>query len=153
MQIPASKQELLELIRAEWSALDARVAPLSDEQLAAPRLAGSWSIKDVLAHITWWQLRMLRRLNNEQLPFALPGETHETTIQRINDEVYQEHSGQSPAEIKAGYYASFEHVMESLAGYSEEFLLAHREEIQGDTWDHYAEHNAAIRQGLSPEGK
>jgi uncharacterized protein (TIGR03083 family) len=145
MQSPASKQQLLALVRSAWSTLDAGIAPLSDEQLSRPGVAGNWSVKDILAHVTWWQLRMLLKLNNEGEAFALPGEDHETTIQRINDEVYREHRDQSPAEIKAAFYASFQRVMQGLSGYAEEFLLAHVEDIAADTWDHYAEHAASIR--------
>jgi uncharacterized protein (TIGR03083 family) len=60
---PQTKQTILERFRSAAEALDAAIAPLSDEQLLSPPAGGGWSKRDILAHIAadqrWWagQLR------------------------------------------------------------------------------------------------
>ncbi len=149
MQPPASKSHILQMVRSEASAFEALVAGLTDTRLEEPGVTGQWSVKDILAHLTWWQLRMLKKLDNQQPPFGLPDEDHEETIARINDEVYSAHRDQQAAEARAAFLAANRHVQETLAGYAEEFLLAHTEDIAADTWDHFAEHRHSIEQWLA----
>jgi hypothetical protein len=145
MESPTGKQELLNLIRAEHAALEASIAGLTYEQLSAPGATGGWSAKDVLAHVTWWELRTLEKVNGQAAPFNQPGEDQETAVNRVNDTVYREHRDQSAAEIRAAFDASFLRVTESLNGFSEEHLLANLEGIAQDTYGHYPEHTAALQ--------
>jgi hypothetical protein len=153
MQSPVSKPQILQLVRSEADALEALVGGLSDARLAEPGVSGQWSVKDILAHLTWWQLHMLKKLDNQQPPFALPGEDHEDTIVRINGEVYRAHRDQTAAETRAAFLAANRHAQETLSGCTEELLLAHREDIACDTWDHFAEHRASIEQWLAGSPK
>ncbi|HEX5688846.1 MAG TPA: maleylpyruvate isomerase N-terminal domain-containing protein, partial [Roseiflexaceae bacterium] len=47
--------ELAELIRANAKELELLVSQLSVAQLNQPGAVGSWSVKDVLAHLAFWQ--------------------------------------------------------------------------------------------------
>src|SRR5262245_11754717 len=51
---PLTRVALLAHIRASYARFQARLAPLSDAQLTSPGAVGTWSIKDVLAHLTAW---------------------------------------------------------------------------------------------------
>lgn len=44
------------------------IAPLTDEQLQAPVLADGWSVKDVLAHLAFWDQRLLHAIEPEGGP-------------------------------------------------------------------------------------
>ena len=149
MQSPVNKSQLLQMVRSEANAFEALVATLSDAHLAEPGVTGQWAVKDILSHITWWQLRMLKKLDNQQPPFGLPGEEEEETVARINDEVYNAHRDQPAAEVRASFLAASRLVQETLAGYSEEFLLAHSNDVAAATWGHYAEHRDSIEQWLA----
>ena len=35
---------------------------MSNSQLAEPGAAGDWSVKDIIAHVTWWEEEALRHL-------------------------------------------------------------------------------------------
>jgi hypothetical protein len=52
------------------------VTPLSSAQMLEPRLSGGWSVKDVLAHLTWWDQWLLVTLpadpNTPHTPITLP---------------------------------------------------------------------------------
>ena len=51
---PATMAELRERIGSSYAALEHTIGQLSDEQLTAP-IDGSWSAKDLLAHIVAWE--------------------------------------------------------------------------------------------------
>jgi uncharacterized protein (TIGR03083 family) len=142
---PTTKAQVLERIRAERSAFDALLAGVSDERLARPGVSGGWSIKDILAHVVWWELRTLEKLNREVTPLEQPGEDHEAAIQRVNQAVYEEHWDQPSAAIRAAFPASLMRLVEGLEGYTESFVLAHEQDIAMDSYDHYPEHVEAIR--------
>ncbi len=50
--------------RRLWDA----IAPLSTAQLQAPVLADGWSVKDVLAHLAFWDRRLLHAIEPEAEP-------------------------------------------------------------------------------------
>src|SRR5689334_20321504 len=92
MELVNRKEELLRLIRSEHDALDALIAPLTEEQFLTARLAGGWSAKDVLAHITWWEQQMLLKLRGVHMELRREDEDWAETIGRINAEVFEEFS-------------------------------------------------------------
>jgi hypothetical protein len=54
-----TKSGLLTSIREERQLLESTLAKLSEAQLLIPGVEGGWSVKDILAHITAWERRML----------------------------------------------------------------------------------------------
>ena len=55
-------ERLLRRIENSWIELRDSYAGLSDAQLTEPGVAGTWSIKDVLAHVTTWEEEALKHL-------------------------------------------------------------------------------------------
>jgi hypothetical protein len=49
--------ELLNKIRAGRELIDAAVARFPQDQITEPALMGGWAVKDVLAHLGWWEMR------------------------------------------------------------------------------------------------
>jgi uncharacterized protein (TIGR03083 family) len=56
------KEQILNLLKAEFDRWEALLAGLSEEQLADPSVFSGWSVKDVLAHLWSWQLLSVARL-------------------------------------------------------------------------------------------
>ncbi|HEX5505158.1 MAG TPA: maleylpyruvate isomerase N-terminal domain-containing protein [Thermomicrobiales bacterium] len=59
MAAPTTKQRFLDAVRqawAEWAALLARVEPA---RLDEPGVAGDWSVKDLVAHVAWYEREMV----------------------------------------------------------------------------------------------
>ena len=67
-----SKAQLLDELRDEQARFDALLQDIGEERMTQPGVAGEWSIKDVVAHLTFWRRRTVARfqaaLRNEPLP-------------------------------------------------------------------------------------
>lgn len=67
-----SKAQLLDELRDEEKRFDALLRDIGEEHMTQPGVAGEWSIKDVVAHLTFWRRRTVARfqaaLRNEPLP-------------------------------------------------------------------------------------
>lgn len=50
-----TKRELLALMHATRQELEALLGQLTPGQMSQPGVAGAWSVKDMLAHIAWYQ--------------------------------------------------------------------------------------------------
>ena len=57
-----TRQQLLARMERAWAALRESFSGLSDAQLTEPGVAGEWSVKDVLAHVTTWDEEALKYL-------------------------------------------------------------------------------------------
>src|SRR5437899_879721 len=57
-----NRHQLLNKLDAAWAGIKESYAGLSDSQMAEPGVAGDWSVKDVLAHVTTWEKEALKYL-------------------------------------------------------------------------------------------
>jgi hypothetical protein len=57
-----NRQQLLNRLDTAWGAFQASYAGLSSSRLTEPGVAGDWSVKDIVAHVTWWEEEALRHL-------------------------------------------------------------------------------------------
>ncbi|MEZ4835060.1 MAG: ClbS/DfsB family four-helix bundle protein [Caldilineaceae bacterium] len=64
MPRPTSKSDLLSAIDKEHGALQAELSKLSPEQMTMPDVVGSWSVKDVVAHLVEWHDMVLSWYRN-----------------------------------------------------------------------------------------
>ena len=54
--------KLLDKLDAAWTEFHESYAGLSDEQLLEPGVTGRWSVRDLIAHVTWWEQEALKHL-------------------------------------------------------------------------------------------
>jgi hypothetical protein len=64
-----NRQQLLKRLDAAWLDLQTSYAGLSDSQLMEAGVTGTWSVRDILTHITTWEEEALK-----YLPLILKGE-------------------------------------------------------------------------------
>ena len=57
-----NRQQLLNRLDTVWTAFQASYAGLPISRLTEPGVAGDWSVKDIIAHVTWWEEEALRHL-------------------------------------------------------------------------------------------
>jgi hypothetical protein len=57
-----NRHQLLNRLDTAWVAFKSSYAGLSNMQLTEPSVAGDWSVKDIIAHVTWWEEEALRHL-------------------------------------------------------------------------------------------
>jgi hypothetical protein len=63
-------EKLIGKVNTAWDDFHAAYAGLPDESLMIPGVTGDWSIRDLIAHVTWWDAEALKHL-----PLVLEGGT------------------------------------------------------------------------------
>jgi hypothetical protein len=54
--------QVLQRLDAAWTELGESYAGLTDAQLLVPGVTGQWSVRDIIAHVTWWEEEALKHL-------------------------------------------------------------------------------------------
>lgn len=160
MESPVSKAEILRLITSERRALEDLLTAIGDEQMLASGMESGWSVKDVLAHIASWETNMVRwidmTLRGERPDRPAPGENWDD-LDAYNAELYEAHKNLGLEEVQTRFAQSHRAGLDALTRLSEEDLFdpdrfAWRNGqalwmmVAGNTWLHYAEHAASIRE-------
>ncbi len=57
-----TKDQLLTRLDAAWRDFEASYAGLTNSQLLIPNVTGAWSVRDIIAHVTWWEEEALAHL-------------------------------------------------------------------------------------------
>ena len=145
--------DMLTRARGDRARLAALWRDLSEAQMMArPGPQADWSVKDLIAHISFWEGALC-----DLLPRALQGESidFEGTVADLNRSVHEEHRDQSLALALADFDASFarlESLLEELdddaindAARYQIFGKPLRHFIAANTTVHYADHLADLR--------
>jgi hypothetical protein len=144
-----SRKALLKRIDERWQDLLASYAGLSDADLLTPGVTGTWSVKDIIAHVTTWEEEALAHL-----PVVLAGKrpprysvTH-GGINAFNAQMTAKNRERSLAEvlrrrddIHSRLVEFVQRVPESECGGDTRF----RRRLRLDTYGHYVVHTRAIR--------
>lgn len=56
------KKQVIDKLEGAWKAFLGSFDGLSDEQLLEPGVMGDWSVKDLIAHVSWWEEEALNHL-------------------------------------------------------------------------------------------
>jgi len=56
------RADLLKRLDQTWAAFKESYAGMSDAELLETGVTGAWSIKDIIAHVTWWEEEALTHL-------------------------------------------------------------------------------------------
>lgn len=152
MQFSERKSHLLQLMQTEHHSLLALLDSLSEEQMLRPHITGDWSIKDVLAHLTWWEQETISEIvHGIELDPGLQGEPWNT--EKANMLVVEAERLTPLADVLTAFHTSYRQmysVVEQLSNdrFTNEEFYAH---LMDNTSNHYAGHCMAIETGLSTE--
>ncbi len=150
---------LLEKVETRYRAFEDLLAPLDSWQLTTPGVVGEWSIKDVLAHLTVWQKRLLTILEA-----ACQGREQEASsvaqmaaddVERLNQTFYAAARARPLREVWAVFHASYVQVKQAIAALSQKVQrdperfawldeAALQRLIAGSTYEHLEEHMLPI---------
>jgi len=145
----------LEQSRAEWEAL---LAQVDEERMLQPGVAGKWSVKDVIAHVTWGEREMAPIMRTREL---VGSELWELSDDERNEIVYQQNRDRPLQEILQEEQQAYADLFEEAQALSDEDLNdSHRfkqmpEEwvpwqiIAGCSFKHYQDHVPSIREWLA----
>lgn len=142
------KQQLIENLEASWQALKDTTLGLSDAQMITPGVTGNWSVKDILAHITWWEEEALK-----YLPLILQG-GHPPCysimyggIDAFNAQMTELRRGWSLAQVRERLDLTHQRLMEFIREVPEEQFKTEtrfRRRLRADSFGHYPLHTQAI---------
>ena len=160
-----TKTALIQELRddqAKWQALLAEVGPARMEQSG---VAGHWSVKDLVAHLTGWRRRTITRLQAvlKQEPDPPPyWPAHLTTDDAINAWFYETSRAHTLDEVLADADAVFEELLAAIAALPDEVVANPTQHITWwadepfDTYafmNHYYEHEPDIRRWLDQQAE
>jgi hypothetical protein len=161
------KDQLLDRIKREHAQFEAAYASLSDARMIQPGVEGEWSVKDILAHLAFWQRRKIDMfqcaLRAEQPPrLRADGESWEDALARINAEQFAIDRDHQLAEVRAGFMQSYQQMLALIESLSEEDLSESSRlapslgsgvlaAVAEDTYEHCQEHVDSIRAWVKRE--
>ncbi|MGH2505096.1 MAG: hypothetical protein ACRDID_21510, partial [Ktedonobacterales bacterium] len=61
MGLDTSKAQLLADLRSEQDGFEALLDEVGEQRMIQPGVAGDWSMKDIVAHLTGWRRRSVAR--------------------------------------------------------------------------------------------
>jgi hypothetical protein len=147
--------ELLDRLAHERQVLEAALEPFEGAGMEMQLMDSHWRVKDLLAHLEFWEGRVTRRLEALQR-----GETGETTIaagdfDTLNAMAYDAFRHRDADEIRQTERRVYEHLVEVVAASPAADLFSPNrfewaggvpfvELIVGNTWEHWQEHEAQL---------
>jgi hypothetical protein len=142
-------ERVLRLLHDAWNELRASCAGLTDGEMLAPGVAGRWSVRDVLAHVTVWEEEALKHL-----PVVLAGGRPPRYadayggIDAFNALTSASRSGLTLAEVRRQHVRVHRRLLDYVATIPDGALGSKtraRRRLRLDTYGHYRHHAAAIR--------
>lgn len=142
-------QQALDRLASAWKDFEGSYAGLSDTELLIPHVTGTWSVRDIIAHVTWWEEEALKSLPVIRAGRAWP--RYSTTyggIDAFNALMTEARRGLSLPEVLKQHGEVHERLI-SYVGAAPEELFARetrfRRRLRFDTYSHYPIHAKAIR--------
>jgi hypothetical protein len=154
-------EELVARNREDRAAFAALWEGLSEEEMARrPGPQHDWSVKDLIAHVTFWEQFAMERIAD-----ALAGREPDWVrdYDAVNAEVWQRHKDDALADVLAAFAASEPQVEAQILSLTDEQL--HDGEsyptrgtplfdiYAGNRFGHYAEHEGDLRRYVEGLGK
>jgi hypothetical protein len=142
------RAQLLKRLDRAWEALKASYAGLSESELMEPNVTGAWSVRDIIAHVTWWEEEALTHL-----PLIMAGgrpPRYSVTyggIDAFNAQRTEERSGLSLAEVLRRRDDTHRRLVDFVQSVPEDQFVREtrfRRRLRLDTYGHYPLHAEAI---------
>jgi len=151
-----NRQQLLEKLDRAWVEFKESYAGLPAAQLTAPGVVDDWSVKDIVAHVTWWEEEALKHL-----PLILQQgrpprySTQYGGIDAFNALMTERKQDLSLADVLFLQEETHGRLVEYIQSVPEEQFTREtrfRHRLRLDTYSHYPEHTRAIREWRERSG-
>jgi hypothetical protein len=143
------RQQLLQRLDKAWGVFKESYAGLSASQLLEPGVAGAWSVRDILAHVTTWEEEALKHL-----PLILKGgkpprySVSYGGINAFNAQMTEQKRSLSLPEVLRQLDETHRRLIELIQSAPDEQFIDEtrfRHRLRLDTYSHYPKHAEAIR--------
>jgi hypothetical protein len=154
-------EQLLEVMRAARSNWDALLAEAGEARLTAPGVEGEWSLKDIIAHITYFETWAIDNVmafrRGEPQPTA---EFKGLDVDEENARIYERLRAKPLDQVLQDSRKSFQRSLEAVQGLRDENLYDPEftgipnadftvfDLVAGDTFEHYNDHSVSVRAWL-----
>jgi hypothetical protein len=146
-----NRAELLTHIRSGRAQFDSALAQFGDDQLLTPNLHGGWSIKDLIAHIGFWEQHTTIRFSALLRGAEPPDEG--LSLDDLNAQVYAQNRHKPLVEVRLAEQAAYEQLWLLVENATEDDLFNPQrfawtqgkpfaEWVENNTYGHYEQHQA-----------
>ena len=141
--------QVLERLEREWNDFEESYAGLSDTELTTPGVTGAWSVRDIIALVTWWEEEALKHL-----PLIRDGgrpprySVRYGGIDAFNALMTEQRRDLSLADVLRRHGEVHERLIAYVRAAPEELFAGEtrfRRRLRLDTYSHYPIHAKAIR--------
>lgn len=142
-------QQLLARLEKSWRDFEESYAGLSEAQLLVPGVTGQWSVRDIIAHVSWWEEEAL-----ESMPVIREGgrptrySVKYGGINAFNALMTERRRHLSLAEVLRQHDEIHERLVRYVRAAPEALFATDtrfRRRLRLDTYGHYPVHAKAIR--------
>lgn len=154
------KQTFLDKLQSARSQWDDLLALIAHEWMTLPGVAGDWSIKDIIAHISWHELQMLGVLHAHALAGS---DLWNLPLDQRNAAIYEQNRGRDLADVLVESEQTFPQLIAAIAQLSDADLNDPArfpgmpsawqpwDLIAGNTYGHYEEHTPDVQAWLAQQ--
>lgn len=162
METQMTKPRLLETLRTKRAEWDAAVSEVPPNRLTEPGVAGHWSVKDIVSHLTYYERWMADRIHEQ-----LRGENFIPTeidmipsIDARNNRIYEQTKDLPLETVLADSRQTFQRLIEGVEAHTEAFLTEPQQfegapepiivwkMLRSEVYNHYALHIPSIKAWL-----
>lgn len=159
MSKQTSKDQLLKDIHTERRRLEKTLTNLSMKDMIQPGVTGTWSVKDILAHLVAWEKFFLDWYHSGVQgcsPTTTPVGMSQRAMDTLNQQIYEKNQRRSLDHIIAEFHTSHREVVAVIEAIPEGDMFVHgrfkwtgeltlADYIAGNTCNHYAWAKSQIR--------
>jgi hypothetical protein len=141
--------QLLRRLDEAWRDFEASYADLTEPELLTPGVTGGWSVRDIIAHVTWWEEEALTHLPHIRAGGRPP--RYSATyggIDAFNALMTERRRPLALVDVLRQHHEVHARVMDYVAGVPEDLIRREtrfRRRLRFDTYGHYPLHAAGIR--------
>jgi hypothetical protein len=121
-----TKAQLIDELKAEQARWEALLADIGEAHMTQPEVAGGWSIKDIVAHLTGWRRRTVARFQSvlrHESSFSPPWPPNLETDDEINAWIYAANRNKALADVLQESRDVFQQLVDTLDAFPETELV------------------------------
>ncbi len=126
MSTSISKAQLLAELQSEKAAWEALLRSIDEAHMTEPGVTGTWSMKDIVAHLMGWRQRTVGRLQAELQHQPMPAPlwpSHLQTDDEINAWIFESNRGRPLSAVLEDDQVVFQQLMDTLSAFPEAELM------------------------------